>query len=172
MPSEVAQLIEACRGPGFRLEELYGEVFSDLETELKRAGYRGPVGIDAFVYRTAGGTCRLKPVVEINPRYTMGRVTLELMRQLCPGSHALFRLVNRVEARKACTNAKSAGASASTHDGSSPFPQYASLLGARLPVRMEGQPVPRIREGAVVLNDPCRSEACLAVLQVSRGGQE
>src|SRR6185503_10009987 len=73
-----------------RLHRLYADIFSLLEADLKRASYLGPVGIDAFVYRTAQGEPRLKPVVEINPRYTMGRLTLELMRQTAPGSHGLL----------------------------------------------------------------------------------
>jgi len=46
---------------------------------LRRADYLGPLGIDAFVYRDASGAMKLKPVVEINPRYTMGRVMVELI---------------------------------------------------------------------------------------------
>jgi len=42
--------------------------------------YRGPVGVDAFLFRDDSGGLRLKPVVEINPRYTMGRVAVELVR--------------------------------------------------------------------------------------------
>jgi len=54
------------------LQRLYGEIFSLLEAELQHVGFVGPVSIDALVYRTPQGDRRLKPVVEINPRYTMG----------------------------------------------------------------------------------------------------
>ena len=37
----------------------------------------------------ADGRCRLKPIVEINPRFTMGRVTLEILRQAAPGCSGL-----------------------------------------------------------------------------------
>ncbi|MGE9270255.1 MAG: DUF455 family protein [Verrucomicrobiales bacterium] len=42
--------------------------------------YRGPVGVDALLFRDPGGALRMKPVVEINPRYTMGRVAVEWSR--------------------------------------------------------------------------------------------
>lgn len=40
---------------------------------LIEAGYAGPVGIDALVVRDGGGL-RVVPVIEVNARYTMGRV--------------------------------------------------------------------------------------------------
>jgi len=48
------------RSPG-RIQRLYGDILSLLEAELQQAGFVGPVGIDAFVYRTPQGSCRLKP---------------------------------------------------------------------------------------------------------------
>nr|NIP95114.1 hypothetical protein [Akkermansiaceae bacterium] len=47
---------------------------------LEEHGYHGPLGVDAFLYRGKDGDLRFKPVVEINPRYTMGRVAIELAR--------------------------------------------------------------------------------------------
>jgi hypothetical protein len=123
-----------------------------LGGELQKAGYVGPVSIDAFVYRTPEGNCRLKPIVEINPRYTMGRLTAELMKQTCPGSHGLFRLVNLATARA---------------EGFEDFVSCARSLSARFPLRLEGQPVPKIHEGALCLNDPAQAQVCLAVFQVS-----
>jgi hypothetical protein len=38
---------------------------------LQRAGYFGPFGIDAFLYRTSGGL-ELQPRSEVNARYSMG----------------------------------------------------------------------------------------------------
>jgi len=128
-----------------------------LEEELRRAGYLGPVGIDSFVYRAAQGECRVKPVVEINPRYTMGRLTLALMKQTCPGSHGLFRLVSRAMMRA---------------EGLDSFADYACGLADRFPLVLEGEPVRKIREGALCLNDPARAQVCLALFQVSRSAGE
>jgi hypothetical protein len=162
-PAEIVRLLGGAAGLRTHLEEFQHELVSALTTALKQVEYLGPVGIDAFVYRTAQGTCRLKPVVEINPRYTMGRLTLELMRYTCPGSHGLFRLVNRAEAHRVCLQANAVTPGASEEI----FSAYAALLRARSPLRMEGEPAPRIRDGVVVLNDPERCKACLAWFQVS-----
>ncbi len=49
---------------------------------LAEAGYRGPAGVDAFVYRDAlrGGAHTLRPVVEINARFTLGFVAGVVVR--------------------------------------------------------------------------------------------
>ena len=46
---------------------------------LHAMGIRGPVGIDCMVVRQEGAV-RFLPILEINPRYTMGRIALELHR--------------------------------------------------------------------------------------------
>lgn len=44
-----------------------------------REGFRGPCGVDAFVYQGPGGEEILRPVVEFNARFTMGTVALGLV---------------------------------------------------------------------------------------------
>ena len=154
LPADMIALFREPRDISLRLHGLYSEVMAMLEAGLREADYLGPVGIDAFVYRTPSGECRLKPIVEINPRYTMGRLTVELMKQTCPGSHGLFRLINRAQMR--------AG-------GFENFPAFAHSLAGNHPLRLEGEPTPKIREGALCLNDPATAQVCLTVFQVSRG---
>lgn len=153
LPASVLACFRDTAGSPALLHELYADLFTRLGAELKAAGYCGPLGIDAFVYRAADGSCRLKPMVEINPRYTMGRLTLELMKHTAPGTHGLFRLASKVNLRA---------------EGLVDFPAYATQLRERLPLRLEGEPVPKIREGALCLNDPARAEVVLAVFQVNR----
>ncbi len=43
--------------------------------ELQRGGYTGPLGIDAMQYRDADGL-RVRPLQDINARWTMGRLAL------------------------------------------------------------------------------------------------
>ena len=83
----------------------------------------------------------------------MGRLTLELMKQTCPGSCGLFRLVSRAQARA---------------EGFADFAGYARSLSERFPLRLEGEPGAKIREGALCLNDPLQAQVCLATFQVSR----
>ena len=155
IPSKVIALFDAAADISGQLLEFYGEIFAALERELRAVDFTGPIGIDAFVYRDANGAVRLKPVVEINPRYTMGRVLVELMRQAGQNSVGRFQLVNGTQLR--------AG-------GFEDFPGYARMLAEKYPLQLEGEPVPRIREGAVCLNDPAQAQVCLAVFQVARGG--
>jgi hypothetical protein len=133
--------------------QVYEKLMELLEQELRAVEYEGPLGIDAFVYRDAEGVSRLKPIVEINPRYTMGRVTAELMRHTAPGSHGVFRIVSLATLRK---------------HGFNSLQGYAHALHDRRPVHLEGAPVARIRSGAVCLNDPETAQACLATWVVGR----
>lgn len=133
---------------------LYSSISSLLAQKLEEAGYSGPVGIDAFVYKTSEGHCCLKPIVEINPRYTMGRLTLELMRNVAPGSTGTLRLINQKR-----VNA----------DGFADFSSWSRTAVRRMPLRRQGEPVPRIRSGIILLSDPNRVQACLPVFTVCPG---
>ncbi len=80
-----------------------GALATLLEEGLRDAGYEGPVGVDAMIYKSPGGSgssgrMRLKPVVEVNPRFTMGRVALELMRRVAPGHGIRFELIAAADA--------------------------------------------------------------------------
>jgi uncharacterized ferritin-like protein (DUF455 family) len=151
IPSKVISLFREPADISSRLLEFYDGVFAALENELRRVDFIGPIGIDAFVYRDAAGAVKLKPVVEINPRYTMGRVLVELMRQTRQNSFGTFRLVNPAQLRA---------------EGFENFPDYARSLAEKFPLQLEGEPIPRIRSGALCLNDPAIAQVCLAIFQV------
>lgn len=59
-----------------------------LAAELQSSGYFGPLGIDAMWYRDRTGTPRLRPLQDLNARYTMGRLALGFRRLLAPDEHA------------------------------------------------------------------------------------
>lgn len=50
-----------------------------LGAEAAAAGYFGPMGVDAFVFEGPGGEALLRPVVEVNARFTMGIVAAGLV---------------------------------------------------------------------------------------------
>ena len=157
IPVNIVSLFRAPADISGRLLKFYGEIFAALENELRRADFTGPVGIDAFVYRDASGAVKLKPIVEINPRYTMGRALVELMRQTCQNSFGAFRLVNAAQLRA---------------EGFENFSDCARLLAEKFPLQLEGEPLPRIRSGALCLNDPATAKACLAVFRAGRSAAE
>jgi hypothetical protein len=91
LPPEAARCLHA-RGA----EKLYQETLPQLLTTLPGLSrLHGSLGIDAFLYRTASGEIRLRPLVEINPRTTMGRVTLDLRRWVDPSKNSRFRIAHR-----------------------------------------------------------------------------
>lgn len=78
-------------GPPGRLEELLKEHWHEHTRQCQRAlqrayalGYTGPIGMDAMVVASQEGP-RLVPIVEINPRHTMGWLACRL-QQTQPGS--------------------------------------------------------------------------------------
>ena len=155
IPSKVVARFAAAADVSWLLLGFYASLFELLAEELRRREFTGALSIDAFIYRDAAGQIRLKPVVEINPRYTMGRVTVELMKQAGQGSCGWFRLVNQARLRA---------------EGVADFPAYARRLEERFPLQLAGEPAPKIRAGAICLNDPARAQVCLAVFQVTGAG--
>ena len=153
IPTRVVAQFQAQADISGWLLEFYGSVFKTLETELRAVNFTGPLGIDAFVYRDASGAVKLKPIVEINPRYTMGRVLVELMAQSAQGMCGVFRLVNAVQLKT---------------EGFENFPAYAQSLAEKFPLQIEDEPFPRIRAGVLCLNDPAQAQVCLAIFQVTR----
>lgn len=153
IPAEVSHLFGDVRGFPEKMTEYYGQVFAALQKQLQQAGYAGPVGLDAFAYRTSQRALRLKPIVELNPRYTMGRLTLELMKHTAPGSFGVFRLINRGALRSA---------------GFETFSDHGRARKRELPVLLAGEPVARIAQGLVCLNDPTVAEVVLATFRVGR----
>jgi len=153
IPARIVSLFSEPKDISNQLLAVYAEIFKALEKELRALNFVGPLGVDAFVYRDRQGAPRLKPVVEINPRHTMGRVLVELMRQTCQNCCGTFQLINPAQLR--ATNCAD-------------FPAFARNLTEQSPLCMDTQPVLRIREGALCLNDPTTTQTCLAVFRVGR----
>ena len=135
------------------MDPLFNHSIGMLESELRRLDYFGPVGIDSFAYRTGSGEIRLKPVVELNPRYTMGRLTLELMKRVAPGSSGLFQILNLTDIRQL---------------GFDGVRGFATDLREKERLRLSSLTEGRIEQGTVLLNDPEVARSCLALFRVSK----
>ena len=93
LPPEVIALLYGEGRDPRRLGRLSDAVGAVLSACLG-AGWRGPVGVDVLVYACPrDGRLRLKPVVEVNPRWSMGRLALALQKHVPAGVPAVFRLL-------------------------------------------------------------------------------
>lgn len=77
-PDDRRQVFEGGGSRG-NLATWLDEVFEPALNDWLR-DHTGPVGVDAMFFRDATGALRFRPVVEVNPRFTMGRVAVELDR--------------------------------------------------------------------------------------------
>ena len=71
-----------------------------LANVLKERKFAGYFGVDALVCSSpAGGTdsYKIKPLVELNPRMTMGHVALKLSKNVATGVESEFRILNAAQ---------------------------------------------------------------------------
>jgi hypothetical protein len=62
--------------------------------EILGKSYTGYIGVDMLMYKTEDGNYAIHPLIEVNLRYTMGLVAIQLCRQFIhPESQGLFRLI-------------------------------------------------------------------------------
>ena len=65
------------------IPDCWREAFRIAESaalQVAETGYFGPLGIDAMCYRAPDGAACLRPIQDINARYTMGRMAVEMKR--------------------------------------------------------------------------------------------
>lgn len=124
----------------------------DLGAKLRSLGYQGPAGIDAMIFQTCDQTLRLKPVIEINPRWTMGRVALELEDHVLPGTPAAWIFIPMREI-----------AQSKTPNVTSFVFELKKLFPLQLSQTSGG---PRIQSGAIATQDPTRTQEVLTLLLV------
>lgn len=141
-----------------RVYHWYEEFLSPRLVEaLSESGYRGPVGIDAFVYRAPAGDLRLKPIVELNPRLTMGRIGHELGTHNASRSVGLFQILNRSQLQ---------------HTGEATFGDFGRQLSINHPPILTDESRPRIISGSIPLNDPATAKKFLAIYHVRENIEE
>lgn len=122
-----------------------------LSATLEAINFEGPLGIDTFVYKDPAGTLRLKPIVEINPRYTMGRVGHELGEHNAPGSVGLFEIITTSQLKKTPYKC---------------FVDFCTKLETEHSVCLTDETKQRITSGSFPLTDPKTAKQFLALYHV------
>ena len=129
------------------------EVAEKVGNEAFKAGYFGPLGIDAFIYRTHSGL-ELRPMIEINPRWSMGRVALKISQRLAAKHCGVWAHISANEMKRA---------------GHKSFPELiATLKGKHQTEIAENENSRLIHQGVFALNDPGQARQSLAILIVGR----
>ncbi|MYA22424.1 MAG: ferritin-like domain-containing protein, partial [Gemmatimonadetes bacterium] len=138
-----------------RLPKLGEQLAEWLAEPLRAAGYQGPVGVDAMVYRDRD-RLRLKPIVEVNPRTTMGRVALKLQQAVNSARTALWLVLSRREVSAA---------------GFADLAECAAALEAEHPARLmpDGK---QLSGGVLFTTDPAQARSFATVLLVGESLDE
>ena len=125
----------------------------EVALELLADGFHGNIGVDALLYRTSHGV-RLKPLVEVNPRITMGRIALELRRRLHAKSCGVWAFLSRREIERA---------------GFTSFQAFSKHIEQVAPVALhEG----RMCRGALLTTDPTQATTLVTLLVVGESPAE
>jgi hypothetical protein len=61
------------------------EIALRVSAVVRNLGYFGPLGIDCMQYRDESGEIRMRPLQDLNARFTMGRLAIGFQRILPPG---------------------------------------------------------------------------------------
>jgi uncharacterized ferritin-like protein (DUF455 family) len=145
---------------GLTVLEQLEEIGLFVAQKLASKGYRGPIGIDALLFRRAGNhkeTAQFgfRYLVEINPRYTMGRLALELAKRLYPGSLGLWYHVNKWSVAKL---------------GYESLQHFQEAVLAKNSLALEHHGAPQIRRG-VIFTTPIKKETLFATVLVAGRNQ-
>lgn len=136
-----------------RAIEPWQKLARELGSTLAAEGFRGSAGIDALLWKDSEGALKLKPLVELNPRWTMGRVALELESHLAPDVAGCWLFLPFAKHGKTAA-------------------ELAQELRQRYPVTTQpsrGNPDRlELRSGVVFTNDPAQAQETLTVLAVGQ----
>lgn len=133
------------------------ETAINVGKEAHQRGYSGPLGIDAFIYKT-NGELKLRPMIEINPRWSMGRVAIAISTRLAAKHCGIWIHISKSELKRA------------NYDS---YLDLVSALQTFLPTKIKALGrVKTIHAGAFALNEPSTAVQSLALLVVGRDFNE
>ena len=80
---------------GAKIQEIVNWLTPCLTRELSRRNFTGYFGVDALVCENDCGELEVKPMVELNPRMTMGHIAKRLEKRLASGVEAMFCILTK-----------------------------------------------------------------------------
>ena len=80
VPQQIHRFFQQTGSPR-GIKRLVESAVEVVGSELFKRQYIGPVGIDAMLYKN-NGALKIRPIVEVNPRYTMGRLALQIQKNI------------------------------------------------------------------------------------------
>jgi uncharacterized ferritin-like protein (DUF455 family) len=100
LPREVRRFLAGDGQDGRWLDRVVAALGRGLTAPVAEVGYEGPLGVDAMIARDPrDGRLALHPLLEVNPRWTFGRLALRLRGRRRAGRNDALRLVTPEEAR-------------------------------------------------------------------------
>lgn len=149
LPTEARRWLRGDGKDPARLERMASAVAEHVAPKVIEAGVRGPIGVDALLVRVDGGL-RLRPLVDLNPRRTMGHVASSLRDRVARRASAAVSVVTRADVAASGFTGFEAWWSAL------PSPEFEERDGVR-----------RLRAGVVALSDPPRARNVVIVLSAA-----
>ena len=95
--SKVKKFSEIELFPKETADDLVNTLSSCLVKSIYCSCYSGPLGVDCMIYSETGGELKINPCVEINCRYTMGRLALDLEHLVSSESDAELYVSQKTE---------------------------------------------------------------------------
>ncbi len=141
------------RGDGrdpHRLKRMAEAVAGAVGGPMVDAGFKGPAGVDALLVHTADGL-RLRPLVDLNPRRTMGHAAQVLADRVSRRAFGVWRVTTLADARALGHADLQAWAESTTPAG------FESVDG-----------IVRMCRGVLHTTDPARAESLVLSLSVAR----
>ncbi|WGL58678.1 DUF455 family protein [Pigmentibacter sp. JX0631] len=156
LPKNVTKFLYKKYADFSNIEDVLKFVSEKVGEKLVKHNFYGPFGIDAFLYEDINSEYgfKLKFLSEINPRYTMGRVALEISKRIQTGAFAVWVHLRVTDILK-----KSQFKS---------LAEFVTEIEKRYPIKLTEEAKPLIREGIVFTNDPSIATSVLTVLIVGK----
>jgi len=126
-----------------RLSKVYETCTELIKQSAFANQYVGHFGIDAIVYNDLNGQLKIRPIVEINCRFTMGHIALKLSKKVAPHSYGIWKIYKKEEKE---------------------FTQFNEEMKAKYPLKFSKQGL--LQSGYLATSDPKQSTYFLSYLHV------